>query len=502
MQLASALHVCSPFTVASPIATSCILSVRNRLSLRTAHESAPQHLPPFLKMSDLLNNPVWGALCNMTYTNIIESRSNVGPKTFLVIIISCFVCLSFISLGFVLAFRRCSPSERDAQWSLFLMFVSSCTAASVFGVTSWSIAYEESDSLFNGLYYYAASEAIWCKYYTRYAALFVANRIMFGFEQVFILIAELLVVDRLLRVTQLSPALEKVRRLVWYVTLVLCAFVVLTRIVRGPGIIANSNELDCASYSISLQPNIIALFDFDPVFFRWWNFFGYLADGLMFSMVCCLLIVGVRVAYRDTSARTVPGSNGSEISAESATILSTMRKRVLFWIFFMILGTFTRALFSFVAMAGIKFSNTLAHDTECPVCDQSCLGSATVFVAWYRLNPYFFYSVVFLQELFPVFAALWCCSNDTLLKRFPLFGVAAPDSVVSRNSFDYARFNAFSQDSSGRSWISGVQPSVTAGQELLSNVSQRSQPLPSIASRQSQQSVAAKSETSLQDDDA
>ena len=363
------------------------------------------HLPPhdlallLLEMSQFLSNPNWESVCNQTYNNVLTSRSNSGPKAFLYLIISCFVFLSFVSAGFVLAFRRCSQAERDAQWSLFLMFVCSCTAASVFGVASWSIALAESESLYNGLHFYAtpnATQDSWCPYYMSYTHLYAANRIVFGFEQVFILIAELLVVDRLLRVTQLSHTLEKFRRLVWNALLLLCGVNVITRIVRGAGIVAYSKQSECTKYSLSQYPNIIAFFDYEIVSSREWNFVGLVADGLMFSMVGIALIVGVRLAYRDTLGgvsvtSTALHSDRSQLSVESASILSTMRKRILFWIFFMILGTFIRALFSFIATAGIKFTDLLAHDTQCPVCDQSCLGSTFVFVTWYRLNPYFFY---------------------------------------------------------------------------------------------------------------
>ncbi len=370
------------------------------------------HLPPhhwalllLLEMSQFLSNPNWESLCNQTYNNVLTSRSNSGPRAFLYLIITCFVFLSFVSAGFVLAFRRCSQAERDAQWSLFLMFVCSCTAASVFGVASWSIALAESESLSNGLYCYAtpndtqycypirhAPQDSWCPYYTSYTQLYAANRIVFGFEQVFILIAELLVVDRLLRVTQLSHTLEKFRRLVWNALLLLCGVNVITRIVRGASIVAYSKQSEYTKYSLSQYPNIIAFFDYETVSSREWNFVGLVADGLMFSMVGLSLIVGVRLAYRDTLGgvsvtSTTLHSDRSQLSVESASILSTMRKRILFWIFFMILGTFIRALFSFIATAGIRFTDSLAHDTQCPVCDQSCLGSTFVFVTWYRLNP-------------------------------------------------------------------------------------------------------------------
>jgi len=359
------------------------------------------HLPPhhwallLLEMSQFLNNPNWESVCNQTYNNVLTSRSNSGPRAFLYLIITCFVFLSFVSAGFVLAFRRCSQAERDAQWSLFLMFVCSCTAASVFGVASWSIALAESESLYNGLHGYAtpnATQDSWCPYYMSYTQLYAANRIVFGFEQVFILIAELLVVDRLLRVTHLSHTLEKFRRLVWNALLLLCGVNVITRIVRGAGIVAYSKQSECTNYSLSQYPNIIAFFDYEKVSSRSWQFVGLVADGLMFSMVGSALIVGVRLAYRDTLGgvsvtSTTLHSNRSQLSVESASILSTMRKRILFWIFFMILGTFIRALFSFIATAGIRFTDLLAHDTQCPVCDQSCLGATFVFVTWYRLNP-------------------------------------------------------------------------------------------------------------------
>jgi hypothetical protein len=94
-----------------------------------------------------------------------------------------------------------------------------------------------------------------------------------------------------------------------------------------------------------------------------------------------------------------------------------------------------------------------------------------------------FYSVVFLQELFPMAAALWCCSSDTLLRRFPVIGAAAP-MTLSRDPLESTRFNVLSRESSGRSWLSGMHVSV-AGKEMLGGSAQCL----------SQQLLAEKSET-------
>jgi hypothetical protein len=93
--------------------------------------------------------------------------------------------------------------------------------------------------------------------------------------------------------------------------------------------------------------------------------------------------------------------------------------------------------------------------------------------------------VVFLQELFPMAAALWCCSNDTLLRRFPVIGAAAP-MTLSRDPLESTRFNVLSRESSGRSWLSGMHASV-AGKEMLGGSAH--------CSGLSQQLLAEKSET-------